>query len=119
MVPIIEEELEIGKRTVQRSGVRVYTHVVQRPVEEQVTVREERVHVGRRVDRLASEADLIAAQEGAIEVTETTEEPVVSKRARVVEEVAIKKDVQERPEKVQETIRRTEVEVEPKAKRRA
>ena len=119
MVPIIEEELEIGKRTVQRSGVRVYTHVVQRPVEERVTVREERVHVERRpVDRLASEADLIAAQEGAIEVTETTEEPVVSKRARVVEEVAVKKDVQERPENVQETIRRTEVEVEPKAKRR-
>ena len=82
-------------------------------------VREEQVRVERRpADRPASEADLIAAQEGVIEVTETTEEPVVSKRARVVEEVAIKKDVQERPEKIRETVRRTDVEVEPKTKRR-
>jgi len=120
VVPIIEEELQIGKRTVQRGGVRVYTHLVERPVEEQVMVREEQVRLERRpVDRPASEADLIAAQEGAIEVTETAEEAVVSKRARVVEEVAITKDVEERPEKIQETVRRTEVEVEPKAKRRA
>ena len=113
VVPIIEEELQVGKRTVQRGGVRVYTHMVERPVEESVTLREEQVRVERRpADRPATEADLLAAQEGTIEVTETAEEPVVSKRAKVVEDVVVKKDVRARQDKVKDTVRRTEVGVD-------
>jgi hypothetical protein len=65
------------------------------------------------VDRPASEADFAAAQERTIEVTETDEEPIVRKQARVVEEVVVSKDVQEQTETVRDTVRRTEVEVDP------
>jgi uncharacterized protein (TIGR02271 family) len=113
-IPVVEEQLEVGKRQVQRGGVRVYTRLAERPVQEQVTLREEHARVERRaVDRPASEADLGAAfQEGSIEVVETAEVPVVNKTARVVEEVEIGKEISERTEVVDETVRRTEVEVE-------
>ena len=38
---------------------------------------------------------------------------ILNKKARVVEEVVINKDVDERTEHVRETLRKTEVEVEP------
>jgi hypothetical protein len=72
------------------------------------------VHLTRRpADRPASEADFAAFKEGMIEVTETDEEAVVAKRARVVEEVVVRKDVTEQTETVRDMVRRTEVEVEP------
>ena len=46
-----------------------------------------------------------------IELTETAEEPVVNKRARVVEEVVVHKEATERTETVGGTVRHTEVEV--------
>jgi uncharacterized protein (TIGR02271 family) len=113
-VPVVEEELQVGTRQVRRGGVRLYTRVTERPVEETVRLRDEEVHVERRpVDRPATEADVAAAQEGTIEVTETDEEAVARKQARVVEEVVVHKDVQEQTETVRDTVRRTEVEVEP------
>ena len=45
-------------------------------------------------------------------MTETVEEPVVSKSARVVEEVTVHKETQEHTETVQDTVRRQDVEVE-------
>ncbi len=113
VIPVVEEELQVGKRQVQGGGVRVYTTVEQVPVQEQVTLREERVEVERRpVNRDVSTADLDAFQEGVIEVTETSEEAVVAKNARVVEEIAIRKDVDTRTETINDTVRRTDVEVE-------
>jgi len=53
-----------------------------------------------------------AFKEGTIEVIGTVEEPVVSKQARVVEEVVVGKDVQERTETIRDTVRRTDVDVE-------
>lgn len=112
-IPVVEEELQIGKRQVQRGGVRVYSHVVETPVEENVQLREEHVRVQRTpVNRPASEADFGAFKEGTIELTETGEEVVVGKQARVVEEVRVGKDVSERTQTVKDTLRRTEVEVE-------
>ena len=113
-VPVVEEELQVGTRQVQRGGVRLYTRVTERPVEETVRLRDETVHVERRpVDRPATEADFAAATERTVEVTETDEEAVVRKQARVVEEVVVSKAVQEHTETVRDTVRRTEVEVEP------
>jgi uncharacterized protein (TIGR02271 family) len=113
-VPVVEEQLQVGRRQVQRGGVRLYTRLAERPVEETVRLRDEQVTVERHpVDRPAGEADFTAFQEGTIEVTETDEEAVVSKRARVVEEVVVSKEVTERTETVRDTERRTEVEVEP------
>jgi uncharacterized protein (TIGR02271 family) len=112
-LPVIEEELKIGKRAVQRGGVRIYQHVTERPVEETVRLRDEKVNVSRRpVNQPATEADLAAFKEGSMELRETAEEPVVSKTARVVEEVAINKEVREHDETVRDKLRRTDVDVE-------
>jgi len=112
-IPVVEESISVGKREVQRGGVRVYSHLVERPVEEQVTLRDETVKVDRRpVDRPASEADFQAFKEGTIELRETNEEAVVQKTARVVEEVVLGKDVNQRTETVRDTVRKTEVKVD-------
>lgn len=112
-IPVVEEELQIGKREVNRGGVRVYSHVTERPVEENIQLREEHVRVQRNpVNRPASEADFQAFKEGMVELTESAEEPIVSKQARVVEEVVVGKDVTERTETVRDSVRKTDVEVE-------
>jgi uncharacterized protein (TIGR02271 family) len=113
-IPVVEEELQIGKRVVRRGGVRVYSRVVEQPVEETVSLREEHVRVERRpVNRPADANDTARMKEQSIEVTETAEEPVVQKRARVREEVVVGKETKQRNHQVRETVRRTEVEVEP------
>jgi len=112
VIPIVEEELTVGKRQIQRGGVRVFQRVEERPVSEQVTLHEEHVTVDRRpVDRAVTGADT-TFKEGTIEVTETSEVPVVSKEARVVEEVVVGKTATDRTEIVRDTVRRTDVEVE-------
>ena len=63
------------------------------------------------MDRAATGADM-AFREGTIEVTETSEVPVVAKEARVVEEVVVGKTATDRTETVRDTVRRTDVEVE-------
>lgn len=112
-IPVVEEELKVGKRAVLRGGVRVYSRVVERPVEENIRLREERVRVDRQpVDRPVNEADLRAGADQVVEVKEYAEEPVVSKQARVVEEVRVNKEATERTEQVRDKVRRTEVRVE-------
>jgi uncharacterized protein (TIGR02271 family) len=112
-IPVIEEQLKVGKREVQRGGVRVYQRVSEKPVQESLNLREEHVNVERRpVDQPASAADLNAFEEKSFELRETSEEAVVSKTARVVEEVVINKDVTEHTETVNDTVRRTDVDVE-------
>jgi len=114
-IPIVEEQVEVGKRQVNKRGVRLYTEVRERPVEETVNLRDEEVKVSRKaVDRPATDADMAAAfKETVIELTESSEEPVVSKTARVVEEVSVGKEVRTRQERVQATARKTEVHVQP------
>jgi len=112
-VPVVEEELRVGKRTVLRGGVRVYSRVVEQPVEETVNLQEERVRVERQpVNRPVRESDFQTGRDEVIEVEEYAEEPVVSKEARVVEEVRVNKEATQRQETVRDKVRRTEVEVE-------
>ena len=113
VMPVVQEELQVGKRAVSNGGVRVIQRVTETPVNEMIRLRAERATIERRpVDRPASEADFANFKEGTIEVRETTEEPVVAKTARVVEEVVVGKEVQERTETVADTVRRTDVEIE-------
>ena len=110
----IEEELSVGKRKVASGGVRVTTSVSERPIEETVVLREEEVEVERQpADRkLKPEEAEAAFQEKTVEMLGTSEELEVSKEAQVVGEVALGKRVAEREEKVRDTVRRTNVEVE-------
>ena len=112
-VPIVQEEMLVGKKLVDRGGVRVYSHLVETPVEEAIQLRQERVQVDRRpTDRPATEADFNAFKEGTIELTETAEEAVVSKSARVVEEVVVGKTTSQTTQTIRDRVRHTEVEVE-------
>jgi len=112
VLPVVEEQLRVGKRDAERGSVRVRSYVVERPVTEEVSLRSEHVNVERRpVDR-ALTGDDDAFRERTIEAVEHSEEAVVSKEARVVEEVAVTKDVSERTETVRDTVRRQDVKVE-------
>jgi uncharacterized protein (TIGR02271 family) len=110
---VIEENLQVGKKEVETGGVRLRSRIVERPVEESLRLREEHIRVERnKVDRAASATDLDNFEEGTIEVTQRSEVPVVSKEARVVEEVSLGKEVEHREETVRDTVRKTEIDVE-------
>lgn len=112
-IPIIEEQVNVGKREVRRGGVRLRSRIIERPVEETLRLREERVTVERTpADREATDAELENFHDETVEVHEYSEEPLISKSSRVVEEVKVGKDVHERQETVRERARKTEVDVE-------
>jgi uncharacterized protein (TIGR02271 family) len=112
-IPVIEEQLEVGKREVETGTVHVTSHMVETPVSEQVTLREEHANIERRpVERPATEADLAAFKDEVIEVRQTAEKAVVSKTARVVEEVVVGKTATTSTQQVSDTVRRTVVDVE-------
>ena len=113
VIPVVEEELVVGKRDVDRGGVRVRSYVTETPVHEQIRLRNERINVERRpVDLPLSAADGDAFRERSIDMVATGEEAVVGKTARVVEEVVVSKTADEHVEEVDDTVRRTEVEVD-------
>ena len=74
-LPVIEQELRIGKRDVLRGGVRVNTRVQERPVSEQITLREEHVVVERRpMDLPVSDAFIDQLPRAAVEVVAQAED---------------------------------------------
>ncbi len=110
---VVEERLVVGKRETERGGVRVRSYVTEQPVHEQVRLREEHVNVERRpVDQRLEGNATDAFQDRTIELTERNEEAVVGKEARVVEEVVISKSAGERTQEIDDTVRRTDVDVE-------
>lgn len=115
-IPIVEEQLRVGKREVSRGGARVRSYVEEVPVHERVNLREEHVSVERRpVDQPLGARDINSGdllRERNIEMTETAEEVVVGKEARVREELVIRKTAEEHEEEVHDTVRHTEVDVD-------
>ena len=113
-VPVVEEELSVGKARTTTGGVRVTSSVSERPVEETVTLTEETVAAERHAaDRaLGAEEAEAAFQERTVEMMGTAEEVEVEKEARVVGEVELTRETRERQETVRDTLRKTDVEVE-------
>jgi stress response protein YsnF len=110
---VVEEELRVGKREVDRERLRIHTYISERPVDETVELRKEHIEVQRRkVDRPATEADLTHREEETYEVTASSEEPVVQKRARVVEEVDVHKNVEMEKRIIHDKLRRKDVDIE-------
>jgi len=110
---VIEEELEVGvARTT--GGKRLKTEVSEREVQETVTLHEETIEAERtKVDRVLKPEEAAKAFQGTtVELTATTEKPVVSKQAHVVEEVSLSKQSGERDVTVSGTVRRQDVTVE-------
>lgn len=116
-IPLAEEQLRVGKRQVSEGRVRVRSYVVETPVEENLSLREENVRVeSRPVDRAAGAGDEALFRERTIEAEEVNEEAVVAKEARVKEELVVKKDVDQRTETVRDTVRHTEVDIDDSRK---
>jgi stress response protein YsnF len=117
-IPLVEEQLHVGKQGVGGDQVRVRAFPEERPVHERVFLYDYRVSVGRRsADQQLAQGGKAASlddlfKERVIEMTETTDEVVFEKQARVREEVVVRKEAHERVEEVDTTVRRTEVEVE-------
>lgn len=116
VIPVVEEELRVGKRSTLRGGARVHSYMEEVPVTQQVELKEERATVERRpVNRRLSEEEIAASgllQDRVIEVAQVREEAIVTKQAYVREELIVKKAVETRVEQISETVRRTAVEVE-------
>lgn len=112
LIRLAEEQLNVGKRLVQAGTTRIRRFVVEKPVEQQVTLHEEHAEVLRRAVSDPAFVKDIEWGDHVIEVEETKEEAVVGKTARVVEEVDIRKVGSERVETVRDTVRRQQVAVE-------
>jgi uncharacterized protein (TIGR02271 family) len=119
-IPIVEEVIRVGKREVNRGGARVRSYIREVPVHEEVSLREEHVSIERRpVNETLRSADLQSGdllQERTVEMTETAEEAVVAKEARVREELVVRKTAEEHVEQIDQTVRRTEVDVDEGAR---
>ena len=113
-IPNVQEDLEVGKRQVQGGGVRIVRKVSEQPVAKSIDLHDEHVDVQRRpVNRELTASDLDDAfEDKTIEVTETSEVPVVAKTARVTDEVVVDKQATQRTEQVRDTVRRSDVQVE-------
>jgi uncharacterized protein (TIGR02271 family) len=111
-IKVMKEDLVVGKREQEAGGVRVTSRVVETPVQEQVTLHEEHVTLERRPvnERVAGAGD--AFTDKTIEARATSEEAVVGKETRVIEEIGIKKEAADRVETVRDTVRETKVDVE-------
>lgn len=114
-IPVVEEELQVGKRTVERGGIRVISRAVSMPAEETVDLREEHATIERRPANRAATGPEQQFKEQSLEIRGTAEEAVVGKTARVVEDVVIGKESTTRQETAKANLRKTEVEVEPVA----
>jgi stress response protein YsnF len=111
VIPVVKEELAVGKQASERR-YRIRTYVVETPIEQQVSLRDERVIVERRPASGAVGSDADALREREFDVVERREDPVVEKRVRPVEEVVVHREANERVEIVRDTVRETKVDVD-------
>lgn len=111
-IQLAQETLAVGKRAVSGATTRVRRFVVETPVQQQVSLRNETVTLERRPVTGGRPVGTADFTDKVIEMKETSEEAVVSKTAHVVEEVNLRKDVTDRVETVKERVRRDEVEIE-------
>ena len=109
---LAEEQIDVGKRVVQVGKARVRRFVVEKPVESRVTLHEEHASLTRRPVTDISTARDVDWADKTFEITETAEQPVVTKNARIAEEVVIRREGSDHVETIRDTVRRQQVEME-------
>jgi uncharacterized protein (TIGR02271 family) len=109
---LAEEQLQVGKRMVETGRTRVRRFVTEREVSADVTLHEEHADILRHAVTDPKYIGDIDWADTTIEVRETAEQALVSKTARVVEEVALRKIGSDHVETVHDKIRRQQVEIE-------
>lgn len=111
-IKLSEEQVKVGKRTVEAGSVRlrkvIRTEIVNQPVE----VRREEVVVERvSADQVRAGTATSDFKDETIEVPLTREEVVVSKEAHVTGAVRVNKTATAETQNVSETVRKEDVEV--------
>ena len=109
---LVEEQLDLGKRQVETGRSRIRYFVVEKPVESNITLHEEHLEISRRAVTDTTLPRDLDWKDKIIEVVETSEQPVVTKTARVTEEVVISRRGSDRVQTIRDTVRRQQVEVE-------
>jgi hypothetical protein len=112
-IPVMEEHLRHGQVEVLTGGTRLRSRIIERPAEALAGQESENLQPHPVLDNRTASASLVTnftAHE--IELTETKEVPIVSKEARVVEELRVGKEVEVRTETLKGTVRKTEIDVE-------
>ena len=105
-----EEELVVGKRTVEAGRVRLRKWVETEPVTQDVELVRETGRVVREpIDRVVEDADV---SEEEIEIAFYVEEPVVEKRLVARERILLEKDVEPYVETVSDEVRVERVDVD-------
>jgi stress response protein YsnF len=108
VIPLPREELKVGKR-VTDTVRHIRTHVVEEPVEKDVSLQDERMVIERRPATTRAGGSLA---ERDYEIHEHHEEPVIEKTTRTDEELVVRKETRERTEHVRDKVRRTRADVE-------
>lgn len=113
VIPLTREELRIGKRLVESSkAYKIATRVIEVPVEQEVTLMTEHVHVERRPRTGATQSSGAPTfRDEMIEVHERHEEPVVTKVVTENEEVVVYKTRSERRQMIRDKVRETRLDV--------
>ena len=109
---LAEEEINVGKRLVQEGTTRIRRFVTEKPVEAQVTLHEEHARVLRRAIADPNYIQNVDWTDKTIEITETAEEPVVTKSVHIAEEVVIQREGSDHVKTLRDKVRRQQVEVE-------
>ena len=111
-VQLREERPRVETRQEQAGEVRLGKQVTEREETVNVPVREERVVVERTPAAGQPARGEITDSDQTLEMPLTRERPVVEKETVVAEEVNVRKETTERPEQVQTTLRKEELDVE-------
>ncbi len=112
VLALAEEQINVGKRLVQGGTTRIRRFVIETPVEAQVTLHEEHARVLRRASADPNFIRNIDWTDKTIEITETAEEPVVTKSVHITEEVVIQREGSDHVKTLRDKVRRQQVEVE-------
>ena len=112
VLSLAEEQINVGKRLVQEGTTRIRRFVTETPVEAQVTLHEEHARVLRRASTDPNYLRNIDWTDKTIEITETAEEPVVTKSVHITEEVVIQREGSDHVKTLHDKVRRQQVEVE-------
>ena len=112
VLALAEEQINVGKRMVQEGTTRIRRFVTETPVEAQVTLHEEHARVLRRASTDPNFLRNIDWTDKTIEITESAEEPVVTKSVRITEEVVIQREGSDHVKTLHDKVRKQQVEVE-------
>ena len=112
VLSLAEEQINVGKRMVQEGTTRIRRFVTETPVEAQVTLHEEHARVLRRASTDPNFLRNIDWTDKTIEITESAEEPVVTKSVRITEEVVIQREGSDHVKTLHDKVRKQQVEVE-------